>query len=320
MMDPFGRGRRTEEGITMASPQAEMFKDTIRKFRAQLEAGGVTGPPDLGMLREADATTGDATAPPEGVTFTPGTVGGVPGVWVEPDGADLGRTILYLHGGGYVVGSSETHSKMVGHLAKAAGVRAFVADYRLAPEHPHPAALDDALAAYRALLADGTDPNRLVVAGDSAGGGLMVALLVAARDAGLPQPAGAIGFSPWVDLAGTGETMQTRADVDLMVTVELAEMMAAHYLAGADPRTPTASPLFADLHGLAPMCIQVGDEEVLLADSTRLADRLRAAGGEVELEVFPEMQHVFQIAAGVLPESDDALAKAGAFVVRAVSR
>jgi acetyl esterase/lipase len=272
------------------------------------------------MLRAADATTGDATAPPEGVTFTSGAVGGVPGVWVEPDGADSDHIVLYLHGGGYVVGSSETHAKMVGHLAKAAGVRAFVADYRLAPEHPHPAALDDALAVYRAVLADGADPDRLVVAGDSAGGGLMVALLVAARDAGLPQPAGAIGFSPWVDLAGTGETMQTRADVDLMVTAELAEMMAAHYLAGADPRTPTASPLYADLHGLAPMCIQVGDEEVLLADSTRLADRLRAAGGEVELEVFPEMQHVFQIAAGVLPESDDALAKAGAFVVRAVSR
>ncbi|MCU0261451.1 MAG: alpha/beta hydrolase [Ilumatobacteraceae bacterium] len=303
----------------MASPQAEMFKDTVRQFRAQLEAGGVTGPPDLGMLRAADATTGDTTVAPEGVEYSPGAVGGVSGVWVEPIGADPGRTILYLHGGGYVVGSSETHRKMVGHLAKAAGVRSFVADYRLAPEAPHPAALDDALAIYRALLADGTDPGRIVVAGDSAGGGLAVALLVAARDTGLPQPAGAIVFSPWVDLAGTGETMQTRVDVDLMVTAELAEMMAAHYLAGADPRTPTASPLYADLHGLAPMCIQVGDEEVLLADSTRLADRLRAAGVDVELEVFPEMQHVFQIAAGLLPESDDAIAKAGAFARRVAS-
>jgi acetyl esterase/lipase len=300
----------------MASPQAEMFKATVREFRAQLEAGGVTGPPDLAMLRAADAISGDVTVPPEGVSYAPATVGGVPGVWVEPGEADPQRTILYLHGGGYVVGSSDTHAKLAGHLAVAAGARAFVADYRLAPEHPHPAALDDALAAYRALLAGGTDPSQLVVAGDSAGGGLAVALLVAARDAGLPQPAGAIGFSPWVDLACTGETFATRADVDLMVTSDLAGMMAGHYLAGADPRTATASPLYADLHGLAPMCVQAGDEEVLLADSTRLADRLRDAGVDVELEVFPEMQHVFQIAAGLLPESDDAIAKAGAYARR----
>lgn len=297
----------------MASPQAEMYKATIRDFRAQLEAGGVSGPPDVATLRAADAISGNVTSMPEGVSFAPGFVGGVPGQWVTPAGAVGGRTLLYLHGGGYVVGSSDTHGKMVGHLAKAASTRAFVADYRLAPEHPHPAALDDALAVYRALLADGVDPRRLVVAGDSAGGGLVVALLVAVRDAGLPQPAAAIGFSPWVDLSGSGETMQTNAHVDLMVTKDLLLMMASHYLGNADPRTPTASPLFGSLHGLAPILVQVGDEETLLADSTRLVDKFRAAGVDTTLEVFPEMQHVFQLAAGLLPESDDAIAKAGAY-------
>ena len=297
----------------MASPQAESYKSVIREFRAQLEAGGMSGPMNIDMLRAADATTGDATIPPEGVTYTAAIVGGVPGVWIAPDGVSTSRTILYLHGGGYVVGSSDTHGKMVGHLVKAAGARAFLPDYRLAPEHPHPAALEDAVAVYRALLADGVDPARLLVAGDSAGGGLTVALLVALRDARVALPAGAMGLSPWVDLEGTGATVVTRAAVDLMVTPELATMMATLYLNGADPRTPTASPLYADLHGLPPMCIQVGDEETLLDDSLRLADRLRAAGVDVSIEVFPEMQHVFQLPAGLLPESDDAIAKLGAY-------
>ena len=299
--------------MVVASPQAEMFKETVRQFRAQLEAGGVTGPVSLEMLRAADATTGDVTVPPEGVSYAPGSVGDVPGVWVSPASGGTAGTLLYLHGGGYVVGSSGTHQKMVGHLAKAAGVRAFVADYRLAPEHPHPAAIEDAVAAYRGLLADGVDPARLLVAGDSAGGGLVVALLVALRDSGVALPAGAMGLSPWVDLEGTGDSVQTRADVDLMVTPELAGMMAGLYLGGADPRTPSASPLYADLSGLPPMCVQVGDEETLLDDSTRLVARLRDVGVNVELEVFPEMQHVFQLAAGMLPESDDAIAKLGAF-------
>jgi acetyl esterase/lipase len=184
----------------------------------------------------------------------------------------------------------------------------------LAPEHPHPAAVDDSVTAYRWLLSQGVAPSRLAIAGDSAGGGLTIATLVALRDLGVPLPAAAVPISPWVDLEGTGETMATRADVDLLVTAAGLKMMADHFLAGQDAREPLAAPLHADLTGLPPLYIQVGDEETLLDDSLRIAAKARDAGVDVTVDVFPEMQHVFQMGAGSVPEADEAIVRIGAYL------
>jgi acetyl esterase/lipase len=303
----------------MASAAAEALKSALRAFRDQMTAAGASGPVSVADLRASEATMADTTAAPIGVADTAGIVGGVPGRWITPAGASPVGTVLYLHGGGYVIGSSATHAKMVGHLVNASGCQAFVADYRLAPEHPHPAALADAVSAYRGLLDQGIEPGHLVVAGDSAGGGLAVALAVALRDSGVALPVALLGLSPWVDLAITGATTTTRAEVDLLVTPALIAMMADLYLGQTDRRTPTASPLYADLAGLMPMYLQVGDEEVLLDDARRLAERAAASGVEVTLEVFPEMQHVFQLGAGNVPEATEAIAKLGAYARARVS-
>ena len=303
----------------MASEVATAMKATVRQMRDELMHAGAAGPASLADLRAADATMGDATGEPDAVTYASVSANGVPALWVTPQGAEPTRTMLYLHGGGYVIGSSATHRKMVGHLAKAAGCRALVVDYRLAPEHPHPAAVQDAVAAYRFLLEQGNAPSAMVVAGDSAGGGLTVALLVSLRDAGVTLPAAAMALSPWVDLEGTGESVTTRAEVDLMVTPALTKVMTDLYMGGQDLRQPTASPLYADLRGLPPLYVQVGDEETLLDDSTRLVARARAAGVEASLDVFPEMWHVFQLFAGFLPEADDAVVRLGAFARRHTS-
>ncbi len=193
-------------------------------------------------------------------------------------------------------------------------------DYRLAPEHPFPAPVDDALAAYRALLDDGFAPSSIALTGDSAGGGLCVATCLAARDAGLPQPAAMMLMSPWTDLAATGASLQSKASVDLMVDTDAIAQFAALYLDGADAQDPLASPLFGDLTGLAPMYIQVGGHETLLDDSIRLAASAAHAGVDVRLDVFPEMQHVFQSALGQLPEADDGIARAGTWLQSMLAR
>jgi monoterpene epsilon-lactone hydrolase len=240
--------------------------------------------------------------------------GGIAAQWVTPAGAEPNNVVLYLHGGGYVILSMRSHTRLVAHIATAAGCRALNVDYRLAPEHPHPAAVDDALAAYRWLLDQGIAPRNVAISGDSAGGGLTLATLLAIKEAGLPQPAAAVPMSPWVDLEGIGESMDKMAEVDLMVQREGLKQMADMYLNGADARHPTAAPLYGDLRGLAPLYIQVGGDETLLDDSTRLATRAAHAGVDVRLDVFPEMQHVFQVMAGQIPEADDAVARIGAFL------
>jgi len=242
---------------------------------------------------------------------------GVPAQWIAPPGIPTDRTILYLHGGGYHAGSSHTHCALISSIAHAAGARALALDYRLAPEHPFPAAVEDALAAYRWLLGKGIPPERMAVAGDSAGGGLSLSLLVAARDAGEPMPATAVCLSPWTDLAGTGESWTANLGADLVIQRDKLLTSAEWYLGDADPRTPLASPLYADLRGLPPLLIQVGSDEILLSDAVGVAERAKVAGVTVDLEVWEGMQHVWQFSAKLLPEAGQAIERIGAFLSRA---
>jgi monoterpene epsilon-lactone hydrolase len=197
----------------------------------------------------------------------PASIGGIKGEWVRGRGARTDAALLYLHGGGYAIGSSKSHRHLTGALSVESGLSLFVADYRLAPEPPFPAALEDAVAAYQGLIESGLSPSRLAIAGDSAGGGLTIATLVATRDKGLPMPACAVALSPWCDLSQGGEAYRARAKRDPIVNKEGLDAMSAAYLAGADPRNPLASPLFADLHGLPPLLLQVGTEEALYDDT-----------------------------------------------------
>jgi epsilon-lactone hydrolase len=245
---------------------------------------------------------------------TPVTAGGVPAEWISTPGAAADRVVLYLHGGGYVLGSVNTHRDMIARLSRAANARVLALNYRLAPESPFPAAVEDGTAAYRWLLSQGVKPNRVVVAGDSAGGGLTVATLVSIRDAKMPSPAAGVCLSPWVDMEGTGESMTTKAKIDPMVQKEGLLGMAALYLGGKDPRSPLAAPLYADLKGLPPLLIHVGEAETLLDDATRLTERAKAAGVKVTLEVWPDMVHVWHLFASVLPEGQQAIEGIGKFV------
>jgi epsilon-lactone hydrolase len=251
---------------------------------------------------------------PEDLVRAPVSAGGVPSEWVTAPGARPDRVIVYLHGGGYVIGSINTHRDHAGRLSRAARARVLNVDYRLAPEHPHPAAVDDATAAYRWALAQGLDARGLAVAGDSAGGGLTVATLVALRDAGVPLPAAGVCLSPWIDLEGLGESMVSKADLDPMVQADGLRKMAALYLGSHHPRTPLAAPLYADLRGLPPLLVQVGTAETLLDDSIRLAERARAADVHVSLEQWDDMIHVFQCFAAILPEAQQAIERIGEFL------
>ena len=240
-----------------------------------------------------------------------------PAEWLAPPSARVDVVVLYLHGGGYVIGSPRSHRHLAAAIARAARARALVLDYRLAPEHPFPAALEDAVAAYRWLLAQGIAPARLVVAGDSAGGGLTVATLVALRERGLPLPAAGVSISPWVDLTCSARSYATNAGVDPIVRPAMVAEMACAYLGGADPRTPLASPLFADLSGLPPLLIHVGRDEVLLDDATGLAERAKAAGVAARLEIVPRMVHVWHWFLPMLDEAQTAVDEIGAFVRQA---
>ncbi|MER9648684.1 alpha/beta hydrolase [Mesorhizobium sp. M0199] len=231
------------------------------------------------------------------------TVGGIAGFWIRPANARPGARILYLHGGGYVLGSAHAFTSFVGQIAARAGADAFVPDYRLAPEHAFPAAIDDALAAYRGLVADGAE--RMVVVGDSAGGGLTLALLsILASDMteGVVQPVGAAVMSPWTGLTLTGDSFETRAEADPIFTRDVLQGFADMYLQGQDGMNPKASPLYADLDGLPPIRIDVGDDELLLADSIRYAEQAQEAGVEVTLSVWEGMAHVFQSSLTSLPQ------------------
>lgn len=239
------------------------------------------------------------------------TLGGVPALGVEVDGADRDGVILYLHGGGYVVGSARTGANLAAPVARRSGVPAVSLDYRRAPEHPFPAAVDDAFAAYKELLGSG---RRVVLAGDSAGGGLVLATLLAARREGLPLPVAAVVFSPWVDTTLSGESMDTRGDFDPLFSRGHMAAYADHYLGEHESRDALASPVFADLTGLPPLLIQVGSAEVLLDDALRLAVRAAHHDVDVSLDVVAGAPHVFQYMVGVIDEADEALDRAAQFL------
>jgi epsilon-lactone hydrolase len=239
---------------------------------------------------------------------------GVPAEWTWTEAADPGRVVLYLHGGGYVFGSILSHRHLVAEIGRASGSRTLAIDYRLSPENPFPAAVDDALASYRFLLEQGIEPRHIALVGDSAGGGLVVSTLVAIKEADLPQPACGWVISPWVDMEASGETFASRADADPMVKREIILNFAQAYLNGVDPRTPFASPIYADLRGIAPLLIHVGASEVLLDDSLRLARMAGAADVSVRLEIWPEMIHIWHAFHRILGDGRKAVLAGGKFV------
>ena len=240
--------------------------------------------------------------------------GGVPAEWIWAPGVSKGSVMLYLHGGGYVLGSMRTHRVMLAHLSRASGFSVLGLEYRLAPEHPFPAPVEDTLAAYRWLLSRGYDPRKIVLGGDSAGGGLVVAAMVAMRYVGEPLPAAGVCISPWVDMEATGQSFVTNATSDPSVAKDRILRIASLYLAGKSPQAPLASPVHADLRGLPPLLVQVGSIETLLEDAKALTQRAQAAGVLAEWEVWEDMPHVWHHFAPILPEAQQAIARIGEFV------
>jgi epsilon-lactone hydrolase len=290
------------------------MQDLIDAFRDHQEASASQGPPTLEERRAAFAPAGSFHPIPDDVLVREVTAGGVPAHWLAAPGADAGRVLLFLHGGGYELGSLRSDGELAARLGQASGIRVLFPEYRLAPEHPFPAAIDDVLAAWRWLRTDqNLSASSLAVAGDSAGGGLAVALLVATRDAGEALPAAVVLISPTVDLTSSGASMTERADQDPISTPAMLRQFASEYLAGADPRTPLASPLFASLSGLPPLLVQVGTADLLLSDSERLATAAAKAQVDVTLEIGEGLPHVYQLMLGT-PEAAKASEQIGTFL------
>ncbi len=267
----------------------------------------------LGEQRARMDSLADFFPVPDGAEVEPATVGGIAGEWVRARRARNDAALLFLHGGGYVIGSPKSHRHLAAAISEASGVPVFLADYRLAPEHRFPAAVEDAVAAYKGLLDSGISPARLAIAGDSAGGGLTIATLVSLREQKIPLPGCAVALSPWTDLS-QGEAGRTRLARDPMVKKEGLDGMAAAYLGGQDAKSPLASPVFADLHGLPPLLIQVGTEEALYDDAVRLKARAEEAGVEVSAESWGGMIHVWHIFHPILSEGRDAVARIGTYL------
>jgi epsilon-lactone hydrolase len=293
-----------------------MSDPDIGALREKLLARPVTT--DIGERRKNMDARGLAYGLASDVKVEKVSANSVPAEWTSTYGVARDAAILYVHGGGYVIGSLDSHRHLVAETGRAANAVALALDYRLAPEHPFPAAVDDALAGYRFLLAQGFRSGRIALAGDSAGGGLVVAAMVAIREAGLAQPACGWCLSPWIDLEAIGDSMQSKAAADPMVQKPGILDMAKLYLAGANPREPLAAPLYADLAGLAPLLIQVGAAETLLDDAIRLAQRAGAADVRVDLQVWPEMVHVWPLFWPELRAGKHALEAAGQFIREAL--
>ncbi len=246
-----------------------------------------------------------------GVHVEPAEVTGLNAEWLRPRQTTPGKVLLYLHGGAYVLGSCHSHRHMVSYLAREGHVDALLPEYRLAPEHPFPAAVDDAVAVFRWLISQGYSADDIVVSGDSAGGGLAVAMMLALRDTGGPMPKAAFLLSPWLDLSASGESIETRKDQDPWFNPNDMPTVAKFYCAEDEIRHPLVSPVYAEMHGMPTTYVQVGDDEILLSDATRLVDGIVASGGSAEIEVFDKLWHVFQAFHLVMPEARDAVASLG---------
>jgi epsilon-lactone hydrolase len=300
----------------MPSPQSAAISEYYRQSNA---VAALDPPLPLPELRDRDEHWGDLTAEPGGIDYLEVEAGGVRALWAVPHECAADRVVLCLHGGGFVGGSIYTHRKLYGHLAKATGVRTLSVDYRRTPEHRYPAPHEDAAAAYRWLFEkEGLAAGQIAMAGDSAGGGLAVATALRAKAEGWPEPAALALMSAWLDLAGTGDSMASNMDSDVlfggatpMDPAGLVAMFLGPDLAATDPRV---SPCYADLTGLPPTYLQVGDAERLLDDSRRFAQRASRAGVSVKLDVFADQQHTFQMMAGRAPEADEAIARLAAWL------
>jgi acetyl esterase/lipase len=249
-----------------------------------------------------------------GVACTQENVGGIECEWLVPEGCDEAPLIYFLHGGAYIMGSPTTHRRLVSFIAKCAGMRAVLPDYRLAPEHRYPSQLEDSLKVWRTLLKGGIDPAEVAIGGDSAGGNLSVATMLSLRDAGEVLPAACFLLSPWLDLAGDGESHHTRSNYDPWFKTDKMAQLVENFCSSQELRDPMVSPVHADAAGFPPTLIQVGDHEILLSDSTRLADNIKATGGRVDLHIWPDMWHVFQYFVGQMPESKKAIDDIGRFL------
>jgi len=299
------------EGVVMLSWQVRLLEIY---FRLQHAFAPKSGEADVEKERVELDKLGAMFKLPKGVKCDKVSAGGVPAEWLIPPGVSNDRVVLYLHGGSYMSGSCNSHRSLVANIAIASKARALVLDYRLAPEHAHPAAVEDAVAAYKWLTDGQVDPKHLAIAGDSAGGGLAIALLVSLKDRNIPMPAACVCLSPWTDLAFTGETWKSKLAADLIIYPYKEYAFAKMYLGDFDPKTPLASPLYADLKGLPPLLVQVGTDEVLLADSTRLVERARQAGVDATLDEWEKMQHVWQFASSFIPEGRRAVEQIGEFI------
>lgn len=290
----------------MASTQSDAVAKLYRTWLA--------GPADGDIIQDQHQW-GVLTAEPGGIDYLEADVAGIPALWAVPKGAAADRVLLCVHGGGFVSGSIYTHRKLFAHIAKATGARALIVGYPLLLDGgTYPVPVEHAVSAYRWLIDQGVDAGHIALAGDSAGGLVAVTAQLHARDQGLPMPAATMLISPWIDLEVTGETMVSNAGTEALFNQPWVRELAEGYLGGSNAQDPHANPLYADLAGLGPLYIQVGGFEVLLDDSRRLAEQAAKAGVEARLDVFPEMQHTFQMMAGRAPEADDAIRRLAEWV------
>ena len=289
------------------SPELDHVISIMKAIRAK-------PPADIHEARAALDQAFGEMKPHADVTVFDIDAGRVPCQWITAPDVPQDRLILYYHGGAYAACSPTTHQDLISRLSRASGAAVLGVDYRLAPEHPFPAAVDDSIAAYNWALDHGFEPSNIVLAGDSAGGGLVLSVMLAARDAGVPLPAAGVCFSPWVDLECTGESMAANDHLDDFIKYGGLSARAQSYLGGADPKHPWASALYADLTGLPPLLVHVGSAETLLDDSTRLVDVAGKAGVDVTLKIWDDMVHVWQAFASILPEGQQSIEESGAFI------